>query len=158
MVCFILFQVHNISPELLAKREVIVIDIANDPIESKEYTIETDPKLFSSKNDPDRGPLTANWIQDAKEKKKPFMCCYKLITIKFKVFGLESKMENFIAKVKICPNCFKISMNMVYFNALAETYIVPMIDGSIFQCQILEILKIKLSMNSMRYLLNNFYF
>lgn len=32
------------------------------------------------------------------------MCAYKLVTIKFKWWGLQSKVENFIQKVKPVPN------------------------------------------------------
>ena len=34
----------------------------------------------------------------------PQMCAYKLVTIKFKWWGLQSKVENFIQKVKPVPN------------------------------------------------------
>lgn len=33
----------------------------------------------------------------------PQMCAYKLVTIKFKWWGLQSKVENFIQKVKPVP-------------------------------------------------------
>lgn len=78
----------------MAQRQVIYLDIANSKVDEKDYSVETDPKVFLSEKT-GRGRLGENWIQNA----KPRMCCYKLITIKFKVFGFEWKVENFIANV-----------------------------------------------------------
>ena len=85
---------HELDQAALAKREVIYLDIANDEVDPKEYTIETDPKLYRSEKT-GRGPLVGKWIEGT----KPRMCCYKLVTIKFKVFGFETKVEQVIAKV-----------------------------------------------------------
>lgn len=78
----------------LKKRVVIMIDIANDKIESKDYKPEEDPKLFHSEKT-GRGPLTdPEWTK----KCEPVMTCYKLVYIEFKWFGLQSRVESFIAK------------------------------------------------------------
>jgi Phosphatidylinositol transfer protein len=87
-------NVHELPPDLLAKREVVYLNIANDPIEEKEYSQETDPRIFTSQKT-GRGPLRPNWVETC----QPRMCCYKLVTIKFKVFGFEWKVENLIANV-----------------------------------------------------------
>ena len=52
-----------------------------------------------------RGPLVGDWVKST----KPMMCCYKLSTIKFSVFGLQSRIEEFIARVSYlkfypCPS------------------------------------------------------
>lgn len=35
----------------------------------------------------------------ANQKECPYMCAYKLVTVKFKWWGLQNKVENFIHKV-----------------------------------------------------------
>ncbi|CAO3640160.1 unnamed protein product [Cunninghamella blakesleeana] len=83
----------NISQEDLLKREVIKIDVANDPIDASEYKPEEDPKYFHSFK-ADRGPLVdPEWIK----KCEPVMTCYKLVYIEFKWFGLQTKVESYLA-------------------------------------------------------------
>ncbi|KAL1929193.1 hypothetical protein VTP01DRAFT_2252 [Rhizomucor pusillus] len=84
----------KISDADLKKREVIVIDIANDKIDPKEYKPQEDPKLVHSVKT-GRGPLTE---KDWTKKCEPVMTCYKLVYIEFKWFGLQSKVESFLAK------------------------------------------------------------
>lgn len=119
---------HNLPPDLLSKREIVRIDIANDPIDVKENGCETNPKLFCPKKDPLRGPLNANWIRDMKAQKKPFMCCYKLVTIKFKVFGLESKIESYISKVPY-TDAYVASTSNLSFCAFIGAFSALLIDG-----------------------------
>lgn len=87
---------HGLTPEELAKREVVRIDISNDPVERKDYNPEEDPAKFRSTKT-GRGPLLGpNW----KETSKPVMCCYKLVTAEFKWWGLQGKVEKFIHKAE----------------------------------------------------------
>jgi len=81
---------HNLTPEQLAKREIIVIDIA-EPVSQSDYTESEDPMLFKSLKS-GRGPLTLDWIK----RQQPLICVHKLATIEFKVFGLQTKVENYI--------------------------------------------------------------
>ncbi|KAI8370600.1 uncharacterized protein BYT42DRAFT_548838 [Radiomyces spectabilis] len=84
----------NISDADLKKREVVIIDVANDKIDPKEYKADEDPKLFHSEKT-GRGPLTdPEW----QKKCEPVMTCYKLVYIEFKWFGIQGKVESFIAK------------------------------------------------------------
>ena len=53
-------NVHGLDEAQLKKREVVMIDIANDPIESKDYKADEDPLLFKSEKT-GRGPLSGNW-------------------------------------------------------------------------------------------------
>ena len=53
-------QAHRLTPEELAKREVIYIDIANDTIRSADYKVEEDPAKFHSQKT-GRGPLAKDW-------------------------------------------------------------------------------------------------
>ena len=76
---------------MLAKREVVNIDIANDPIQPKDYKEDQDPlKVRSDKTN--RGPLGGAWKQSV----EPVMTCYKLVTCEFKWFGLQGRVEKFI--------------------------------------------------------------
>ncbi|KAI8997850.1 hypothetical protein BDB01DRAFT_772661 [Pilobolus umbonatus] len=84
----------KISQEDLKKRNVIIVDIANDKIDAKDYDPNEDPKRYHS-DKTGRGPLTdPNW----QKKVEPVMTCYKLVYIEFKWFGIQSKTESFIAK------------------------------------------------------------
>lgn len=75
-------------------REVVNIDIANDPVSSADYKENEDPSKFKSVKT-GRGPLTGpNW----KSSVSPVMTCYKLVTVEFKWFGLQTRVESFIQK------------------------------------------------------------
>lgn len=83
---------HMLPPEKLRKRQVLVMDIANDPVPSKDYKASEDPKKFKSKKT-GRGPLLGpKWWDGI----SPVMCCYKLVTVHFKWWGLQNRVENFI--------------------------------------------------------------
>jgi hypothetical protein len=84
----------GISQEDLKNRKVIIIDIANDPIDAKDYKPVEDPKKYYSEKT-GRGPLVdPKWQQNC----EPVMTCYKLVYIEFKWFGIQGKTESFIAK------------------------------------------------------------
>lgn len=84
-------NVFGLSNDQLKKRDVVYIDIANDTIPTNEYKAEEDPKKFLSKKT-GRGQLKSNWT----ETQKPIMCAYKLVSVEFKWFGLQTKIEKFI--------------------------------------------------------------
>lgn len=87
-------QVHELPPEKLKIRDVVHIDIANDPVSSADYKPSEDPTKFKSEKT-GRGPLVGpDWMK----KVDPVMTCYKLVTCEFKWFGLQSRIENFIQK------------------------------------------------------------
>ena len=89
-IFFFFFYIHID----LKNRNVIIIDIANDKISPKDYKEEEDPKLFHSEKT-GRGPLTdPEW----QKKVEPVMTCYKLVYIEFKWFGIQTKVESFLAK------------------------------------------------------------
>jgi hypothetical protein len=87
-------QIHKLSPAKLANREVIHIDVVNDPVSSSDYKPEWDPAKVRSQK-AERGPLKPDW----KETSKPIMCCYKLVEVEFKWFGLQSTVESRVQKV-----------------------------------------------------------
>jgi hypothetical protein len=85
----------KISKEDLKKRNVIIIDVANDIIDAKDYKEDEDPKLFHSEKT-GRGPLNEpDWQKNC----EPVMTCYKLVYIEFKWFGIQTRVEAFLARM-----------------------------------------------------------
>jgi len=83
---------HNLTPEQLAMRKVVTIDIANDTVKTGDYKEEWDPSKYHSEKT-GRGPLSEDWINTA----TPVMTCYKLVTCKFEWrLGIGGKVQNFI--------------------------------------------------------------
>jgi len=83
-------NVHKLPEKEWKKTDVQLIDITN-PVAEKDYKEEEDPTKFHSEK-AGRGPLEEGWIKDA----DPVMCAYKLVTVEFKWWGLQTKVENFI--------------------------------------------------------------
>lgn len=83
---------HKLSPEKLAERTVDHIDIAFDEL-TKHYKEEEDPKLYKSTKT-SRGPLIEGW----RELDKPVMCSYKLVSVSFEVWGLQTKVEDYVQR------------------------------------------------------------
>ncbi|KAJ8957335.1 hypothetical protein NQ318_004814 [Aromia moschata] len=81
----------NLSPEQLAERLVDYLDIAYDEVSAKHYKEEEDPRFFQSKKT-HRGPLVDGWRTNF----QPIMCSYKLVHAYFEVFGLQTRVEDFI--------------------------------------------------------------
>ncbi|XP_067144292.1 phosphatidylinositol transfer protein alpha isoform [Centruroides vittatus] len=88
-------NVHELIPEKLKQREIVYIDIANDPVETRDYKPTEDPTKIKS-NKTGRGPLVGNWQKTA----DPIMCAYKLVTCEFRWFGLQNRVESFIQKTE----------------------------------------------------------
>jgi len=93
-------NVHNLPEEEWKNTEVITIDIANDPISSRDYKEEFDPSKFKSTK-VERGPFGSNWIEELKAKKgtnlaAAYMCAYKLVSYRFVWFGLQERIEKMI--------------------------------------------------------------
>ena len=53
-------NVHHLTGEKLKNREIVMIDIANDPVSSNDYKPTEDPTKFKS-NKTGRGPLIGKW-------------------------------------------------------------------------------------------------
>lgn len=87
---------HGLDPDTLRQREVVRIDIAHDPVDRRDYKADEDPTTFKSQKT-GRGPLNeSGW----EKKCTPVMCCYKLVTVEFKWWGLQGKVEKFIHKAE----------------------------------------------------------
>ncbi|KAL3274254.1 hypothetical protein HHI36_015664 [Cryptolaemus montrouzieri] len=81
----------ELTREKLAERIVEHIDIAYDEVSAKHYKEDEDPRFFKSKKT-GRGPLVDGW----RTNHCPMMCSYKLVNVSFEVFGLQTKVEDFI--------------------------------------------------------------
>nr|XP_006124624.1 cytoplasmic phosphatidylinositol transfer protein 1-like isoform X2 [Pelodiscus sinensis] len=82
------------SNKILGNHEVTFLDIACDEIPERYYRSTEDPRYFCSVKT-GRGPLEEGW----QEHTKPIMCSYKLVTVKFEVWGLQTRVEQFVHKV-----------------------------------------------------------
>lgn len=58
------------------------------------FLVLQDPKYFKSQKT-GRGQLKEGW----RETHQPIMCSYKLVTVKFEVWGLQTRVEQFVHKV-----------------------------------------------------------
>uniref|UniRef100_A0A671NFX5 Phosphatidylinositol transfer protein beta isoform n=1 Tax=Sinocyclocheilus anshuiensis TaxID=1608454 RepID=A0A671NFX5_9TELE len=92
-------NVNDLDPTTWKTVEVVHIDIADrSQVEPGDYKQEEDPAIFHSKKT-GRGPLGPDWKKELLAKTDtPRMCAYKLVTVKFKWWGLQTKIENFIHK------------------------------------------------------------
>lgn len=78
----------NLSPEDLAKRKVDYLNIACDDNGVPMEKGENPTKILSTKTG--RGNLKPTFMEDH----DPVMTCYKVVKLRFKVFGLQSKVES----------------------------------------------------------------
>lgn len=78
----------NLNAEDLAKRKVDYLNIACDD-GSVQMEKGKDPSKFLSKKT-GRGNLKRTFMEDH----NPIMTCYKVVKLRFKVFGLQSRVEN----------------------------------------------------------------
>ncbi|KAK1162789.1 cytoplasmic phosphatidylinositol transfer protein 1-like isoform X1 [Acipenser oxyrinchus oxyrinchus] len=78
-----------------SEREVCFLDIAYDDIPDRHYKSSEDLRCFKASIKTGRGPLKEGW----REKDKPVMCSYKLVSVKFEVWGLQTRVEQFVHKV-----------------------------------------------------------
>jgi len=85
----------NATQDLLDSREVDFVDIAFDDILPKHYKIEEDLKLWKSTKT-GRGPLEPGWL---KNDSQPMMCSYKFVSASFEVWGLQTRVEDYVQKV-----------------------------------------------------------
>jgi len=83
-------NVHELDDKKLKQRQVVHIDIANDPVLPADYKKDENPKTFKSEKT-GRGPLSGEWQKVV----SPVMTAYKLVTIQFKCacLGGASRIE-----------------------------------------------------------------
>ncbi|XP_029684969.1 phosphatidylinositol transfer protein beta isoform-like isoform X2 [Takifugu rubripes] len=90
-------NVHKLDSATWKKVVVVPIDIADrSQVSAADYKPEEDPAHFKSVKT-GRGPLGPSWTKELLSKSDcPRMCAYKLVTVKFKWWGLQTKVENLI--------------------------------------------------------------
>lgn len=87
---------HELNQKQLAARKVVLIDIAdNGEVPHGDYKEDEDPTKFKSIKT-GRGPLDIDWQHDYRLNGNPLMTCCKLYDVKFKWFGLQTKVEEAI--------------------------------------------------------------
>ncbi|KAJ2784530.1 hypothetical protein H4R18_001070 [Coemansia javaensis] len=83
----------NAGPDVLEQREVVYLDVADDSEQaSSSYKVSEDPKMYKSKKT-GRGPLAAGTWADTCD---PVMTCYKMVTVEFKWWGMQTAVEALI--------------------------------------------------------------
>ncbi|XP_064845011.1 phosphatidylinositol transfer protein, beta, like [Oncorhynchus masou masou] len=89
---------HGLSPEEWEEAEVVPIDIADrSQVDDVDYKPEEDPAIFHSEKT-GRGPLGPGWKKELHNINCPYMTAYKLVTVHFRWWGLQGRVENFIHK------------------------------------------------------------
>ena len=77
----------------------------------QDYKPREDPSRFKSTKT-GRGPLIGpNWERGV----DPVMCCYKLVTVEFKWWGLQNKIEKFIHRVMTVFHWFSFRKQLTDF-------------------------------------------
>ncbi len=90
-------NVFELSSKELKKREVELLDICTSKYaEYKVVNKAEDPSLVGSAK-AKREPLAADWL---KKYQGPVMCCYKLVRIRCKIFGLQTKAESYLVTME----------------------------------------------------------
>jgi hypothetical protein len=80
------YNIHNLTTDMLAKRKVVKLDIANDEFPNG---CTDDPRKYKSEIT-GRGPLFGpEW----EKKQTPIMWCYKIVIVEMKIWGLQNKIE-----------------------------------------------------------------
>lgn len=97
----------NLTPEQLAERVVEHLDIAYDELSPKHYKEEEDLRFFQSKKT-HRGPLVEGWRNNC----NPIMCSYKVVKASFEVWGLQTRVEEFLHSVSYTLRLFFVLMLM----------------------------------------------
>jgi len=86
-------NVHKLSDAALKERQVEHLDIVNESVDPRYYKPEEDPKIFKSEKT-GRGELKSDWQTTT----KPKMFIYKLQSVKFQYWGMQTKVEQWLQK------------------------------------------------------------
>uniref|UniRef100_A0A914PRL0 Phosphatidylinositol transfer protein n=1 Tax=Panagrolaimus davidi TaxID=227884 RepID=A0A914PRL0_9BILA len=82
----------DLTKDQLKKREVVFLDIADDKhLKKSDHAENNNVGEFTSERT-GRGPLTKGWAR----KQRPIMTSYKVVTVYFKWFGLQNRVESAI--------------------------------------------------------------
>ncbi|XP_073322020.1 phosphatidylinositol transfer protein beta isoform-like [Pagrus major] len=88
-------NVHKLDSATWKDVAVVPIDIADrSQVSAADYKESEDPARFKSAKT-GRGPLGPNWKKELVNSQNR-MCAYKLVTVNFKWWGLQKRVENLI--------------------------------------------------------------
>jgi hypothetical protein len=84
----------ELPEDVLKKRVIHKMDIgAEQPTDKNEYKESEDPRLFKSGPFADKyQALTEGW----QDRTETYMCCYKVVTVLFKIWGVQGKGESYL--------------------------------------------------------------
>ena len=100
MLTCVYLQCLDLSEEVEESPTTVeFIDIVNDKVAEHHYKPTEDLTQFKSKVT-GRGPLTSDWLASA----KPVMCSYKCVEVKLDLWAFQSRIEEFIHKVRMLPS------------------------------------------------------
>ncbi|XP_061082419.1 phosphatidylinositol transfer protein beta isoform-like isoform X2 [Conger conger] len=89
---------HGLPPEEWEDTEGVPIDIADrSQVDDVDYKEDEDPAVFHSEKT-GRGPLGPGWKKELHNSNCPYMTAYKLVTVHFRWWGLQGRVEKFIHK------------------------------------------------------------
>lgn len=89
---------HGLPPEEWEEIEIVPIDIADrSQVDDVDYKPDEDPAVYHSEKT-GRGPLGPEWKKELHNGNCPYMTAYKLVTVHFRWWGLQGRVENFIHK------------------------------------------------------------
>ncbi|XP_057202857.1 phosphatidylinositol transfer protein, beta, like [Triplophysa rosa] len=89
---------HGLPPEEWEEIEIVPIDIADrSQVDDVDYKPDEDPAIYHSEKT-GRGPLGPEWKKELHNGNCPYMTAYKLVTVHFRWWGLQGRVENFIHK------------------------------------------------------------
>ena len=89
-------QCLDLPSEVLPNLFVDHVDILTDDVAPHHYKSSEDLRTFKSEKTK-RGPLVDGWKAEA----DPVMCSYKAVEVKMEVWGLQTRLEEFIHKVSV---------------------------------------------------------
>ncbi|KCV67516.1 hypothetical protein H696_06035 [Fonticula alba] len=85
---------HNLSGSRLKNRVVDYINIVTDKVEPDSYDAASDPSLVGCER-ANISPLKPDWLETLADDAE-VVTAYKLVEMKFNVFGLETKVQNYM--------------------------------------------------------------
>ncbi|KAG0730368.1 Phosphatidylinositol transfer protein alpha isoform [Chionoecetes opilio] len=93
------YSVHRLPAEQWRAAEVTRVDIVNDAVSEADYRADEDPAKVASRRT-GRGPHSGARVSKSNgstaSQVQPVMTCYKLVSIDFRWFGLQTRVERYI--------------------------------------------------------------
>lgn len=106
-------NVFDLPEDALKKRKIKIINIEEEwDCLPKECNEAEDPtKVGCSKAG--RPPLSKGWQQEYRAQGKPLVCVYKLVTVSFKYWGMQGKVEQLMQQKGFMETFYKMHRPML---------------------------------------------